>query len=448
MLQKPDGSKQNNSQYIRDNVHVNSTTIKDVHLDLVFLAATGLYHNAMAYYYYPSDKTLSASEIKALPKYVVFPRTTSGIPANQVKVRLQFFGAGYDQAGTDVFPKGYTIGWMLIPGVYDIGNTNYGDNINQVNSKIIKAYKNNGGIYSNHEANTDALNGCITLYDATSQKVVIGFEDTTYKGNTEKGNDQSFDDILFYVDADPISAIYDPDQPTIPDEKAETPDVTDDTRYGTLAYEDIWPKGGDYDLNDVVIEYQTSVTFNGDNVKKIVDTYKVVSKAGAATKADAFGFVINDNYGGTVTSDAPEFTKEESNQFILFSDARKEIGKTFTVTRTFYEGSYPSYASYQRDYNPFIVSAYTAGMKDRTEIHLPKSAATSWASAETGGENAFYVDKTGVYPFSIDIYQVVGLEQVTEMKMIGSEGEYPLFKGWAQSKGVENTDWYLYKNGK
>ena len=34
---------------------------------------------------------------------------------------------------------------------------------------------------------------------------------------------------------------------------------------GTLAFEDIWPGGGDYDLNDVMIEYNRNITFDANN---------------------------------------------------------------------------------------------------------------------------------------------------------------------------------------
>lgn len=51
----------------------------------------------------------------------------------------------------------------------------------------------------------------------------------------------------------PNEAIQDPDRPVIdPDE----PEVSEtENTYLSFAYEDIWPSGGDYDLNDVIIEY-------------------------------------------------------------------------------------------------------------------------------------------------------------------------------------------------
>jgi hypothetical protein len=459
--------RQDNSQYIRDTEHVNTTiasktqaneTVDGAHLDLVFLSASGWNQNAMAYYYYPSNaKNVDAAYIKSLPKYVVFPRTCghyyysgtyNSYPNSIIKARLQFFGADYKQSGTDVFPAGYTVGWMLVG---DMGySMKYNADMTTINNNIIKAYNNNQAIYSNKEANTGQTSGCITLYDKASGKVIVGFEDLAYKGKGSDGKvgDNSFNDILFYVDADPVAAIYDPDQPTVPDTPVVLPDETYTAASGTLAFEDVWPKGGDYDMNDVVVEYNTKVTINGTNIKQIVDTYKVVSKSGAAAKKDAFGFVINDNFGGTIASDSPDFTKEDNNQYILFNDARSCIGKTFTVTRTFSEGSYPQTTVYSRNYNPFIAPDYVVGAKSRIEVHLPKASATSWASSDNGGENAYYINKDGKYPFAIDLSGVTDFTQVTESSKIGSASEYPLFNDWVNSKGTDYKDWYLYKNGK
>ena len=131
-------------------------------------------------------------------------------------------------------------------------------------------------------------------------------------------------------------------------------------------------------MNDVAIEYTTEVTVNGTNIKKIVDTYKIVNKIGSAAKKDAFGFIFNDNFGGTIASSSSEFTKEADGQYILFKNAQEHIGETFTVTRTFNENNYPQNAIYTRNYNPFIVPDYVKDTKNRIEIPLPKAAATAW----------------------------------------------------------------------
>ena len=89
------------------------------------------------------------------------------------------------------------------------------------------------------------------------------------------GQINSYCDLLFYVNAS--KTIEEPnDRPVItPDDgnEPEKPDVTE-TKTGTLAFEDIWPGGGDYDMNDVIVEYNRAVSFDKKNqVTKIVDTF-------------------------------------------------------------------------------------------------------------------------------------------------------------------------------
>lgn len=458
---RPAGKKIDNSSKIpSDDKHVNVaiakmlpdnvTPVASAHIDLVYVNANGDYHNAMAYYYYPTSKegSLTANYIKSLPKYVVFPRTTKGpIPNKHAKARLQFFGDNYDKSGTDDFPAGYSIGWMLIPDLAATGISD-DDAISMVNNAIASNISYGKVIYSNRIANTGSNPGCIAWTDSKTGKVVLGFEDQAfeYKNSNGKVGDNSYEDILFYVDSDPIGAIVDPDRPIInPTPDPVYPDQTSAT-VSTLAFEDIWPNGGDYDMNDVVVEWKTTVTSNNNNIKQIVDEFKTVQKAKAATKANALGFVINDNYGGTISAPAT-FTKEENNQYIIYPDAKLQIGKSYTFTRTF-AGSYPSIQGYTRNYNLFICPDYVAGAKNRIEVHLPKAAATSWASSNNGGENAYYVNADGKYPFAIELNDVTGFNLVTERSTIGSVNEYPLFNSWVESKGTKNADWYLYKNGK
>ena len=95
------------------------------------------------------------------------------------------------------------------------------------------------------------------------QNVLFHAEGGTVVYGVEDGGDSSYEDLLFCIDANPNEAIQDPDRPVIdPDE----PEVSEtENNYMSFAYEDIWPSGGDYDLNDVIIEYHRSITFNKDN---------------------------------------------------------------------------------------------------------------------------------------------------------------------------------------
>lgn len=450
-LRKPNGDKKNNSNLTSDSEDTNITIpttydgkdLESCHLDLVFLSASGEYENAMGYYYY---KTGTNPDVNRLPKYVVFPLTTDGNPNHPVKARLQFYGEDYKDAGTDDFPGGYTIGWVLFPNIdRTVGDwfVNYESwKIEDINDGIDEVYKAGMAIYSNSEYNYHAKKGCITLNDDETGRVIIGFEDQT---NNVAGSDNSFDDILFYVESNP-DVIYNPERPDIPDEPEEPSEDTYTTT-ATIAFEDIWPTGGDYDLNDVIVEHGRTITHNSNGyITKIEDSFKVTNLSGSAEYTDAFGFTVASNAVGSAEG---ALAVEANNQFIMFADAQASIGETFVLTRTFKEGDLAS-KNFDDEFNPFIVIDYVPGAKNRKEVHLPKMAATSWADAsqQGTGDDAYYVNKNGKYPFAISLEGVTNWIPVTERVTIGSEGEYPLYNNWVEA-GMPTegkyAKWYLSK---
>ena len=237
-------------------------------------------------------------------------------------------------------------------------------------------------------------------------------------------------------------SIYNPNRQEI-EEKEEEEILFTTKRTSTLAFEDIWPSGGDYDMNDVVVEYTQSITFNQYNkIKNIVDHFKAVNCG--ANILDGFGIMFNDEVGTLEAVDY--YDQEDINQFSLFGDIRTDVGKQSTITRTFEEGV--KMFAYNYSIDPFIVPNYVRGERNRAEVHLPKNEATPWINTNLIGQgrDAYYLDVEGKYPFAIELVEVVDWEVVTEKSKIGSENEYPQFIPWVESKGKTNQDWYLYKN--
>lgn len=441
--------KQDNSSLVKEaditNISIKkykadgTTEVKSAHIDLVTLSSNPgeSYHNTLGYYYYKTGTELTAAQVKALPKFMAFPKLLKGRPAPGFKVRLQFFGENYNEQGVDDFPSGYTIGWCMIP------NIGGGDNLRRIHSNMVSALeqKKNKVVYSNYFPENQIRAGFITLQDEKSGKLVIGIEDTAGDLRAGEGfGDNSYEDMLFYVDADPMEAITGTDKPIIKDEEV----ISTETTTGILAFEDIWPSGGDYDMNDVVIKYSTVVSYNQDNeVKKIVDTFTPIHD-GAEYK-NGFGYVINNAVGNIVAEESNYLVQEESNQFMFFANAKDEQNKTFTLTREF-EDDYPSKVTLVRDYNPFIAVKYSEGIKERTEVHLPKKAATSWASQNqiASTEHAYYIDKDGEYPFAIDLPVSTFKVPVERIVTIGQA--YSKFDNWVSSNGSLDADWYYYPN--
>ena len=412
-------------------------TVKDAGIRLAFLNEGAWYQNTLGYYYYPTDKRpADASKVK---KYILLPNasTPGSVPfdgytfsQSSAPVRAcSWVSLKYiDDNGQvfDRFPPGYTIGWFVISDGFQYRNgTEFLDTGRQF-------------IYSNQSWNGNGKSSCITLTDNTTGRVVVGFED---------GGDLSYEDLLFEVEADPSAAIYDPNKPSISGGTIVLPEQ-EYSISGTLAFEDNWPESGDYDLNDVVMEYKRVVTFDNQNqVKKLTDHFKPVQKPDGALFTNAFVYQVDATQLGSFAP-LPEGVEYEAatNSFIVFANAKTAIGKEVVITRTF-SGATMFNKSALKPYNPYIIVRYAPANKKRVEVHLPKFKATSYADQTLIGtlNDVYYADKSGRFPFAIDL-PLTGFKLVTEHVRIGSSSEYPLYGKWVDGGcGTASADWYLHK---
>ena len=420
------GNSADNSGLVRESGVTNMTVQQDgTTLDVVFVNRSASYNNTFGYYYYKTGEGVDPAKVK---KYIVFPNVmmvsqelmNESILKCGDKVRLRYFGE--DGKPVETFPKGYTVGWFIYADGYNYVNSGQYRNEINVNKPLLTSNPVNGKEQS-----------FITVKDAKSGKVIIGVED---------GGNKSYCDLLFYVDASPESSIDDSGRPSIPDndKPVEKPDAQENKK-GTLAFEDIWPNGGDYDMNDVIIEYNRAIYFNAENmISKIVDTFTPTYDG--AMYENAFAYQIDKGQFGQVTSDQDVKVENETSSIIVFPSVKQAVkGKvgTCTITRTFEKASFEK--ENLKGYNPYIIVKYAAGQEGRTEVHLPKYAPTSYADMSLigSGEDAYYIDREGVYPFAIDI-PMLDFIPVTETHNIDTE--YPYFKEWAVSKGSKYTDWY------
>jgi LruC domain-containing protein len=445
-----DGAKQkvdglDNKGYVGGVEQTNFYIAKETEVTLMLLHERAGYLSTFGYYYY---KGSGEKDVTDLPKYVIFPNVSIGgddpsdNPPNNKKVeeaplkagdkvKLKFFGEDGKGAMEDRFPVGYTIGWFIIPDGYLGGNNTF----TNANKNEIQNFEQ---IRTSNDADVDRK--FISVYDERYRGVVVGCED---------GPDQSYEDMLFCVFTTDMDAIVDPKNPGRPfidkddtDEIALPDDVTEQT-VGTLAFEDIWPSGGDYDMNDVVVEYTRAITFNYKNeVQKITDTFAPVHDG--AGLINGFAYQIDASQMGTVTDMPGESEREAAtNSIIVFANARKATREktSFTIVRDL-SGSVIAKKDI-KPYNPFIFHSED-GKENRVEVHLPKQAPTSKAdkSLNLTHDDAYYVNVKGKYAFAINI-PIHGFIPPTEYNHIDAETEYPDFRKWADSNGATNTDWYL-----
>ena len=428
----PNGMSGVNNSYLYKGPRVTNIKITvETMLDVIFLKRDASYDNTFGYYYYKTDE--EPQMISSVDKYIVFPNVKlfayegKYLPILKCgnKARLLYFDE--DGKASEKFPAGYTVGWFIYADGFNGYYHDYDVKENEIRTKELR---------TSNEAFGN-LNGFVSVKDEKSGKTIIGVED---------GANQSYCDLLFYVDATPEGSIDDPDRPIIkPDDSKDDPEPDPvEPLKGTLAFEDIWPSGGDYDLNDVIIEYHRSITFNKDNyVSEVKETYEPVQKAGAATNRNAFAVQYATDQRGEMVLPSSAVDETQTNSIILFPNAMDVRNQKFVITRTFAAGAMKKDALKVGNsiLNPYIIVNYEgAGKDNRTEVHLPKSKATNLANSDQIGKeaDAYYVNKDGKHPFAISIPGT--FTPVTETVTI--DKEYPDFEKWVESDGKEYTDWY------
>lgn len=406
---------------------------RDTEVSVRFIGGNSSAASIFGYYCYKDGA--SVKEIKAAKKYIVFPNThTAGYYGKPIGlkggecVKLHYIDENGVDKGT-VFPNGVRIGWFLL------------------NNAFVKEGKTDKICYS-----TTALNGDGRTHTAAfriNDFVVLSFEDYT---------DYDYNDVQFNVWSNLIEAIA-PDVPSV------TPDPgTDDDRSvayrmtykGILAFEDNWPNKGDYDLNDVIVKYNSVLAFNTSNqVLSTEDTFTALW-SGASFK-NGFAYQMNTDRSNVVT----EFENISDTSQGLDRELAKATVNVFTNALVATENNTKT-ASYKikntlttpvdhetfgvAPYNPFIMVHENLG-NNRCEVHLVNYKPTEKADMSlfhTGKDlsspnsGVYYVAAEN-YPFAI---QLVDAEDFSTTETESVDITYSDFIKWVKSNGSEYKDWY------
>lgn len=387
--------------------------------------------SAFGYYCYKTGASLS--EIKKAPKCIVFPNTlmddyynkrASGLKGGE-SVKLHYIDSNGVDQGT-VFPNGVKIGWFLLNDSFYGGNST--------------------PFYSTTELNED--NRTHTAAFRIDDFIVLSFEDWT---------DEDYNDSQFNVWSNPIEAITNPD---IPDLKPGSGD--EDKKYsleykGIVAFEDCWPNKGDYDLNDVIVRYQSVLNFNSNNqVLSTEDTYELLWSG--ATFKNGFAYQLNTERSNTSTEmlatsttfngqglDA-DLSKATVNVFLSAVNVTEGNRKTATykIKNTF-KSPLPHETLGVPPYNPFIMVHDGLG-KPRTEVHLVNYPPTEKADMtlfhteeDLSSVPTSYYIANGNYPFAIHLSGATSFN-TPESHPIDKSFEH--FMDWVNSNGANYKDWY------
>lgn len=236
-----------------------------------------------------------------------------------------------------------------------------------------------------------------------------------------------------------------------------------ENNYGTLAFEDLWPWTGDYDINDVVINYKYNVITNAFN-KVVLVNGEYILKATGGSFNNGFGieFPINRNQVDEIIGGNLENNQSKA-VIILFDDMRKEMENFNTIPNqrlsntvkyniSFHIQNGPSINEFGLScYNPFVFNN-TPRFGRGYEIHLPNFKPTDKANLSILGTyndnsniglNKYYISKTNEMPWALNIPS--DFDYPIEKNKVNLA--YLKFNNWINSNGVDYKDWYLNKVG-
>ena len=251
--------------------------------------------------------------------------------------------------------------------------------------------------------------------------------------------------------------------------------------FGSLAYEDLWPGRGDYDFNDLIIDYQFKTVTNASNY--IVETYSTfVVKAFGAYFKNGFGFQFANNniaaadivsvtgydlQEGYIALEANGIETGQSiptiivydNAYNILQHTGNSIGvnteilapyvtpDTLNILIDYTNNTYSLAELDIPNFNPFIM----VDMVREIEVHLPDYLPTDRADQtlfgtiddDTNPANDKYYKTVSNLPWAINIPET--FEYPIEKKDITAV--YLKFAQWAESGGTLFQDWYKDEPG-
>jgi LruC domain-containing protein len=422
---------------------------KEADIWVTFVSEGAGYRNVLGYYSYPIGQEPQTVEDIGI-HHVIFPN-----------VSMKGSGGGLvtgDRVYLGRFPANTVVSWFLV------GNGWYGSDVGNGNG----VYYSNPDL--NPESTEDKRNHMVLLYDEVRELTLLGFEDL----NRDGSSDDDFNDAVFYAKSNPVDAIQvgnfasiktnnDSDGDGINDELDDFPiDVNKAfnnyspsiNSTGRLVYEDLWPSQGDYDFNDLVVDYSFNLIANAENEVTAINSNFTIAHIGASFKngfamtlpidpsliSGVTGQVLNGDYETVAANGTETGTEANESIIILAGNTLPMEGQTINVSITFSE---PIQVSDLGDvpFNAFLISN---GIRSR-EVHLPDMAPTSKADG-LGTKDDYsdilmsrYYKSNKNMPWALNVYE--GFAAPPESVPITIQ--YPRFKYWANSGGNQDQNWFI-----
>lgn len=259
--------------------------------------------------------------------------------------------------------------------------------------------------------------------------------------------------------------------------------------FGTLMYEDLWPARGDYDFNDLVVDYRLNrvtdakgevaeiiiellpraagagfsngfgIEFTGLSPKKVLKVTGIKTSMERIHKMDEKGLEADNEFATVIPFDKVslvlthpgggalgintdpkfEFQKPELQTIVLVLKEEGKIGE---------DGATKLEDLGLDNFNPFLI----VNQKRGVEVHLPGKKPTRYADesifgtkedGSTAGVESYYRNKENGLPWAMNV--PVSIPYMVNKTPI-TKG-YNRFFEWVVSGGTSYPDWYLEEGG-
>lgn len=454
------------------------TLDKASEVTITMLGGNTCWNSSLGYYYYKTGEEPTKPE--DLNIIMLFPNTQDGhwsrIKTNQSyngnigvnrgdAIQLVYYphiADGDFSEYTTVFPADMKIGFMLKSNGWGMQGKNYcikglNDGDRKYNvwcssttgasyCKVPDEYAGNLTPYQYPNPDGESRSAKFAYKTINGDKyAIVSFEDAC--------NDQDYDDVIFALK--PVNAFT-------PLPEIETKRIVTE---GVYAFEDLWPAQGDYDMNDVVVDFkherELSRTNKNEDFTTFQETFYLTTYQNYVTLTSGLALKLNTKVqpksitmkklaSGSDEDETVTFEKD-GKIYYLTNDVKGELGTTYILEVTYSDGiKSDQLASVQ----PFIFRKEAD--YQNWEVHIPFEAPTAKMNTSyfgTGDDASVIKDKiyfvrSGDYPFAfflsgvnIEAFKNTILLRDNESKKINDL--YPNFLQWSISKGIERPDWYL-----
>lgn len=460
--------------FLADGKNTTLDVIETAYVWVTFVHEGAGFKNAIGFYTYPSatppQSVLDVSEVN-----VIFPN-------------LSYKGSGGglssgDKVNIGRFEPGTSIGLVLMADGWD------GDKSEDYYHMVF------GDKLLNPEPDKSLRQHNVLLWDEANSVFLIGFEDILRDDRPFKC-DNDFNDAILFISSNPVEAIskvnvspvdnpnsLDADGDGLNDSLDEYPNdpskaydsyYPSESTFGTFSFEDNWPDIGDYDFNDLVIDYRFKHVLNAENkVVKMEPSFKV--RAIGAGYRNGFGFItslfpsdisnttgsiIN---GGYIKLNANGTEASQNNAVFIVSDNVHDLFNTNGFVNTEEDSEYfepktitldinfTSPKSYNEigsvPYNPFVIISQSRGR----EVHFPGYAPSNLVDTDLFGTldddsnpdlGVYYRSKTDL-PWGIHLPESFDYPKEKSDVRLG----HIRFKEWSGSQGYSYLDWYRPVSG-